>query len=70
MGLEMILICLPFHFYNITCKSYFQWIQYAILITVYAVFVTLTVGLLCSRKEMVGIWNRVKEVRKRFNAIK
>ena len=67
---ELLIIILPFCYIRISCNTYIQWIQYAIVVTIYATLVTLIFGGISNWKEMTGIWNRIKEItRKRYGVI-
>lgn len=52
-------ICIPFQYIDMTCESYFQWIQLAVISTMYAGVVIFLLGWIFNRKEMKGICNRM-----------
>ena len=67
MIIEIVVICLPFHYLNIRCDSYFQWIKIAVAVTFYAAVIIIAMGIICNRKEIEGIWKRIIELRRKMH---
>lgn len=67
MIIEIVVICLPFHYLNIRCDSYFQWIKTAVAVTFYAAVIIIAMGIICNRKEIEGIWKRIIELRRKMH---
>jgi len=65
--IEITLINIPFWYFKIVCRNYFEWFRSGVLVTMYAVVVTLSIGWLCNRKEVNGIYDRVREIRRKRN---
>lgn len=60
---EVAIICLPFRYIAILCDNYLQWMQYAVFVTLYAALIILIVGWTCNRRELMGIWERIREMK-------
>lgn len=57
--MEVVIICFPFQYFDTACESYFQWVQLAVVSTMYAGVVILLFGWIFNRNEMKGICNRM-----------
>lgn len=64
---EFIIITVPFQFFRLTCETGVQWVQSAVIVTVYAAVVTLLLGYMCCRTEMCGIFRRIMGLRRKRN---
>src|SRR5690606_27556917 len=60
----MIIMGLPFIFIKINPTGYLSWFAVVGVVSIYAVFVTLLMGYIFDREEMLGVFKRLKRIKK------
>ncbi|MCI8417372.1 MAG: hypothetical protein HFI33_07775 [Lachnospiraceae bacterium] len=68
--IEITIICLPFRYIIITCNTYFRWIVYAIIVSIYAILITWIIGWYFNQQEMNRIWKRILKLRRKISESK